>query len=194
MSEELKPCPFCKGEDFSTNKEGNMLCKGCLTSVSIETWNTRPREQELEARVKELEVRLDTSIGSCESLSKEWRREQKENTSLKAELKMTNKAWDKYIDDSMKRAEELEELKKANEWQPIDTAPRDTENGKYLLGINMNGKEKHIPMLIHNTFVPCDDFRTASPGACWGEKGRDWPAYPTHWKEIPLPTPEEDSE
>ena len=64
---ELKPCPFCSSEDInyghhsSESKRFNR-CKQCLSegpygdsATSIAAWNTRPIEDELSQRIKELE-------------------------------------------------------------------------------------------------------------------------------------------
>jgi len=59
MSEELRPCPFCKGEfafDFEIKK---FRCDKCGATVLPDpyarTVNTRPIEDELRARIAELE-------------------------------------------------------------------------------------------------------------------------------------------
>ncbi len=67
---ELKPCPFCSSEDInyghhsSESKRFNR-CKQCLSegpygdsATSIAAWNTRPIEDALNQRIKELENEL----------------------------------------------------------------------------------------------------------------------------------------
>ncbi len=64
---ELKPCPFCDAELIPYLKEEAMLhpsndcaIHGWLFSISSlsEKWNTRPEEDRLNARIKELEAEL----------------------------------------------------------------------------------------------------------------------------------------
>lgn len=78
MSEELKPCPFCREVPSLELKHELSLYKGCITcpkcGVSIEMffetkrecvedilaiWNSRPIEDALRARVEELEAALN---------------------------------------------------------------------------------------------------------------------------------------
>ena len=76
MSEELKNCPFCGGEDVllrfkeCVNALGCMNgyyyveCQYCATvsgcsskeNVAIEDWNTRPEEERLKAEVERLKA------------------------------------------------------------------------------------------------------------------------------------------
>lgn len=70
MSEELRPCPFCGGEAFYIKIMGNYekpheiycsKCDGAITEGRSEkqvvtNWNTRPIEDELQARIAELEA------------------------------------------------------------------------------------------------------------------------------------------
>ena len=70
MSEELRPCPFCGGEAqvntwtmhgitesrcFCSNSD----CPNSVRTVAFEQWNTRPIEDELRARIAELEADND---------------------------------------------------------------------------------------------------------------------------------------
>jgi hypothetical protein len=53
---ELKPCPFCGGTNICTEKGINLnYCDSCSAEANIEHWNTRPIEDELRARIAELE-------------------------------------------------------------------------------------------------------------------------------------------
>lgn len=57
---DLKPCPFC-GNEYPTPKGGFEWCKctACSASVDrIEDWNTRPREDALQAEVESLREAL----------------------------------------------------------------------------------------------------------------------------------------
>ena len=64
----LKPCPFCGGEDFQIYTEGSVYvvkCGQCETKVgaldektAIEYWNARPIEDELDKKYGYL-------IGTC---------------------------------------------------------------------------------------------------------------------------------
>ena len=52
----LKPCPFCGGTKICTEKGINLnYCDNCSAESNIEHWNTRPIEDELRARIAELE-------------------------------------------------------------------------------------------------------------------------------------------
>ena len=53
----LKPCPFCGGTKICTEKGINLnYCDNCSAESNIEHWNTRPIEDELRARIAELEA------------------------------------------------------------------------------------------------------------------------------------------
>ena len=70
MSEELKSCPFCGGESFYIKIMGNyekphgIFCSKCDGAITegrsekqvVTIWNTRPIEDELRARIAELEA------------------------------------------------------------------------------------------------------------------------------------------
>ena len=61
MSDELKPCPFCGGTKLVSypvweDRFRHVVdCQGCGTRVKSALWNTRPIEDQLRARIKELE-------------------------------------------------------------------------------------------------------------------------------------------
>jgi Lar family restriction alleviation protein len=64
---ELKRCPFCGGEpELNTDEVKYLRCSKCWTmqdyqpsvSAAKKLWNTRPIEDELNARIKELEEEL----------------------------------------------------------------------------------------------------------------------------------------
>ena len=69
MSEELRPCPFCKSNnttldyyEISCPQELGtiVVCNDCGASAkSIVDWNTRPIEDALNARIAELEAESD---------------------------------------------------------------------------------------------------------------------------------------
>lgn len=52
---ELKPCPFCGKEpdELTLNGEPRAICWNCIHDH--DTWNTRPIEDALQARIAELE-------------------------------------------------------------------------------------------------------------------------------------------
>jgi len=59
MSEELKPCPFC-GEPVEFNKFAEkVVCEDCGATIYSDYWNTRPIEDALNARIAELEGKID---------------------------------------------------------------------------------------------------------------------------------------
>ena len=53
---ELKPCPFCGGEAELCYSEVDTFCRKCNVIQETEMWNTRPIEDELRARIAELEA------------------------------------------------------------------------------------------------------------------------------------------
>ena len=59
MSEKLKPCPFC-GEPVEFNKFAEkVVCEDCGATIYSDYWNTRPIEDALNARIAELEGKID---------------------------------------------------------------------------------------------------------------------------------------
>ena len=56
---ELKPCPFCGGEAELCYSEVDTFCRKCNVIQETEMWNTRPIEDELRARIAELEAESD---------------------------------------------------------------------------------------------------------------------------------------
>ena len=64
MTDELKPCPFCGGENLTVRKEllgrdvGFVKCRGCLCQGSYAAWNTRTLKATSDARVTELEWQI----------------------------------------------------------------------------------------------------------------------------------------
>ncbi len=61
---ELKPCPFC-GEPVEFNKFAEkVVCEDCGATIYSDYWNTRPIEDALNARIAELELRLDVYNGN----------------------------------------------------------------------------------------------------------------------------------
>ena len=63
MNEELKPCPFCGRSDVIFNQDTDIVhcrwCGGVYDSLFLcdASWNTRPIEDALNARIAELERR-----------------------------------------------------------------------------------------------------------------------------------------
>jgi len=55
---ELKPCPFCGGEAELCYSEVDTFCRKCNVIQETEMWNTRPIEDELRARIAELEMNI----------------------------------------------------------------------------------------------------------------------------------------
>ena len=55
----LKPCPFC-GEPVEFNKFAEkVVCEDCGATIYSDYWNTRPIEDALNARIAELEGKID---------------------------------------------------------------------------------------------------------------------------------------
>ena len=72
-------------------------------------------------------------------------------------------------------------LNEAQQWRPIESAPRSTST--YILGYNANGHGEYF--LMRTAYS--DDAKVYAVGAGFMEKYSEWPCYPTHW--IPLPPP-----
>ena len=64
MSEELRPCPFCKTyaglSDMLPyeNHSGYVRCNNCGAQTPFDAWNTRPIEDASNARIAKLEAEL----------------------------------------------------------------------------------------------------------------------------------------
>jgi len=58
MSEELRACPYCGSGDVRFNRIDDVMCNDCEHQQPFETWQERPIEDELRARVAELEAKL----------------------------------------------------------------------------------------------------------------------------------------
>jgi len=59
MSEELKPCPFCGGSNITEEASISVVfCADCggEKDTDMGSWNTRPIEDALNARIVELEM------------------------------------------------------------------------------------------------------------------------------------------
>jgi hypothetical protein len=59
---ELKRCPFCGSSALVIYKSNNeyVSCETCHARKWLSEWNTRPIEDELNSRIKELEEQLCT--------------------------------------------------------------------------------------------------------------------------------------
>ena len=120
--------------------------------------------KELEAKVKELEKQNDLGEVCYRELNKHFEQSCRERDALKAELA---------------------EYKKTNEWQPIETAPRD---GDILLHVE-SAKESFVAFLGTDPTDGDKQWVFARDG-----KGTSFIVRsPTHWQPLPTP-PEEDSE
>jgi len=70
-------------------------------------------------------------------------------------------------------------------WQPIETAIH-LRSEPDVLGCQVySGGVQYFVM--KNAFEPCEKFTHAAKGSHWMADGRDWPAYPTHWRPLPAP-------
>ena len=86
MSEELRPCPFCGGTKICTEKGINLnYCDNCSAESNVEHWNNRPIEDALNARIAELELRLDVYNGNMYDVVVD------ENAKLEAQVVIANK-------------------------------------------------------------------------------------------------------
>ena len=66
--QEIKPCPYCGSTDIKLHDEIThaVWCQECFAEMpsidiesAVELWNTRPIEDELRARIAELEAEND---------------------------------------------------------------------------------------------------------------------------------------
>jgi ribosomal protein L37AE/L43A len=55
--DELKPCPFCGSDDVKQYMDTSIHCRQCGAEGGY-SWNYRPIEDKLNARIKELEAEL----------------------------------------------------------------------------------------------------------------------------------------
>ncbi len=85
MCEELKPCPFCGGEDVEHLLDGfgnwlvgcvtcdyRIQCVDCTEDDAIRYWNTRPAEDALKAEVERLKAdneRLKKALKKIDDLT-----------------------------------------------------------------------------------------------------------------------------
>jgi len=128
MDEELKPCPFCNDRAtlFTKNKEFAYIIEcdneWCLASMQgktigsiIANWNNRPCEDALQARIAELEERIEYANDLL------IKRDEIEDTLLKrseraeSDYKLLERSVDEMgvsLDKTMKRAEEAEDFAK----------------------------------------------------------------------------------
>lgn len=107
MSEELKPCPFCGGEDVEHLPDGfgnwlvgcvtcdyRIQCVSCTEDDAVRYWNTRPIEDEKDKQIAELKAELSRSADEgyvgfmlgIEQMKKKLDEKDKEIESLKVEL------------------------------------------------------------------------------------------------------------
>lgn len=79
---ELKPCPFCGSEKLAnymtSNGATNIYCVDCFEandgrSINIVAWNTRPIEDELNAKIAQLEQERDILQDKFETLELDYR-------------------------------------------------------------------------------------------------------------------------
>lgn len=104
MSKELKPCPFCgelehisEEDGYTFDKETYPKCGKCThnaqAKIDSATWNTRPIEDALNARVAELESALFTDETNLKNIGLEADIRRLEEQL--AEAKMANEATQK---------------------------------------------------------------------------------------------------
>ena len=68
---ELKPCPFCGEIPQFLKPSGTVSCGKCLIAILPEIWNTRPREEELEKRIAELEREIYVLVEELHSIDRQ---------------------------------------------------------------------------------------------------------------------------
>jgi len=65
----LKSCPFCGGTKICTEPGINLnYCDNCSAESNVEHWNTRPIEDNLIARIVELEGKLAELIEAADKM------------------------------------------------------------------------------------------------------------------------------
>jgi len=103
MSEELKACPFCGSNNIRpAQEESGVICRNCGTE-GYHSWNTRPLEDALRARIAELEAsdKYDTEL-----------------TEKRFDEEAT--LWKRIVE---RRDERIKELEDANRWIPVSEKP-----------------------------------------------------------------------
>jgi hypothetical protein len=88
MTQELKACPFCQSNEakVSLEDEDYVVCAKCGSASHVDLWNTRPREDALEAEVEALRGAL-TDAYNCFRVYGEHMPEYMHGEPLKVHLK-----------------------------------------------------------------------------------------------------------
>lgn len=122
---ELKPCPFCgtlpqanawifRGISETRYFCPNQECPLSVRTVTLEEWNTRPIEDALNARIAELELRLDVYNGNMYDVVVDEL--DKANARI-AELEAAQRDLREYIDELEAEKEcEMRVFKDGNAW------------------------------------------------------------------------------
>ena len=127
MSEILRPCPFCGGTKICTEKGINLnYCDNCSAESNVEHWNNRPIEDALNARIAELELRLDVYNGNM---------------------------YDVVVDENAKANKRIAELEAERRWIPVgERLPEEKQN---VLALDRTGTAYHweYSKCLSNIFV-----------------------------------------
>jgi hypothetical protein len=111
MSEELKPCPFCgrtpnpDWTDESYIECTNRKCSLYGYGMSTGDWNTRPIEDELRARIAELEAKHKVAFGLVRTLRRYCIYAHWYNPDIKDEFNEFDEEICKYISEYKEREE-----------------------------------------------------------------------------------------
>ena len=125
MNKELKLCPFCRGRAyrhisrFETTFHVQCAC-GAIVECggneehSVDVWNHRPLEDELKARVVELEIYISKLVYELTDgkLSKPY--------DVQVVADEVSQIWQEYTDTKVAEAREEEAARQAVEMEQID--------------------------------------------------------------------------
>lgn len=101
----LKPCPKCGSEDVEKLPgtfigQGKGHCNACEWTELLITWNHRPEEDRLKAKIKDLEWKMHTEY---------WDKVRADNTKLQAELKKVRESRDHYKTEFFEEQQSLQD-------------------------------------------------------------------------------------
>lgn len=183
---ELKPCPFCGKETAEVECDGAfwwVKCQSCGASghvywfilnngnardIVIDNWNTRPIEDALNARIAELELRLDVYNGNMYDVVVD------ENAKLEAQVVILKGMNFDFAGSLFKANKRIAELEAERRWIPVSERLPERD-GFYLVLENVNQ--------VAGYYHWCKVFGWNTDG------GRTNIQSVTHW--MPLPEPPE---